>query len=76
MKNKRVIKRPENVRVEGTGRLFTVQRAISELHRVSEENQVTHEGNVEDVIVVPQSAIQEGSFVYTVMRKIVLSLKR
>ena len=52
MKNKRVIKRPENVRVEGTGRLFTVRRAMNELQRGSEGNQVSHEENLEDDIVV------------------------
>ena len=52
IEKKRDIERPENVGVEGTGELFAVQRAISELHRGFEENQETHEGNVEDDIVV------------------------
>ena len=33
------------------GELFTIQRAISELHKESEEDQVNHAGNVEDDIV-------------------------
>ena len=52
IEKKRDIERPKNVGVEGTGELFAVQRAISELHRGFEENQETHEGNVEDDIVV------------------------
>ena len=56
---------PENIGVQGTGNeievrsgdvaqgeLFTIQRAISELHRESEENQENLAGNVEDDIVV------------------------
>ena len=38
--------------VAAQGELFTVQRAISEIRRESEENQETHSGNMEDDIVV------------------------
>ena len=52
IEKKKNIERPENVGVEGSGKLFTIQRAFSELHKGLEENQETHEGNLEDDIVV------------------------